>query len=201
MAARKTHGQDWLGRVDGLGEQVRGQREGAEILKHVVWMVESRSIEISVHDPITCGFFSKPCSNVEVLGAGCSKSWSRNRVKELKIFNILEASPGRCTKIKAERRGRPALEQVSCTQVPSLGTSSSFQEEQQFQSNASTALFLSLLAFFFLIPPPSFLLSSHLLLSEIVSGILSIPVSRTYKFRRVFESFNVTSRALEIHGN
>lgn len=34
MAAREADGQDRLGWVDGLGEQVRGQREGAEVLEH-----------------------------------------------------------------------------------------------------------------------------------------------------------------------
>lgn len=51
MAARKAHGQDGLGWVDGLGEQVRGQREGAEVLEHDAYIVASRSIELSRHDP------------------------------------------------------------------------------------------------------------------------------------------------------
>lgn len=35
MATREAHGQERLGGVDRLREQVRGQWEGAEVLEHV----------------------------------------------------------------------------------------------------------------------------------------------------------------------
>jgi hypothetical protein len=39
-AVRQADGEQWLGRVQDLGEEVRRQREGAEVLQHggrVVW--------------------------------------------------------------------------------------------------------------------------------------------------------------------
>lgn len=52
MATGETDGKERLGWVDGLAEQVRGQREGAEVLKHVVDVGFFQSIDLKDNNPL-----------------------------------------------------------------------------------------------------------------------------------------------------